>query len=475
MAELATVDLDEVVDGQKVTASSVALLAIGLLTLLSDGFDLAAIGYVAPELVKQWQVAPAALAPAFSAGIAGLLVGAPLFGFVGDRFGRRTAILIGLCLFGGLSLATAAAASLTQLTVLRFLTGIGLGGVIPNVTALVAETAPKRLRGRFVVIASFGVPLGISLPGLAAAALVPRFGWEVLMLLGGVLPLAVAALAWLKLPESIKFLAERGRAEEARRAARAMRPDLSIGNATRIVAAAQGSAVQAGSPRALFAGGLAAITPLLWYALAANQMSNFFSLTWLPTLLQSAGSSTAQAGVSGSLFSLGGLAGGACLAVVIDRLGVVPLVVLFFAGAPLIAAIGLPDLSPAAHAAAIACAGFCVTGINFGMNATLSTIYPTPVRAAGTGWGQAAGRVGALAAPVIGGVLLGLNLPVRELLLAPALVLGTGAIACTALAVLCIRRFGGVRIGERPAAEAAPPRDARTAYAGDGSGPAGRP
>jgi len=424
--------------------------------MLSDGFDLSAIGYVGPELVKQWHIAPPQLAPVFTAGIVGLLVGAPLFGFVGDRAGRKKAILIGLCAFGGLTLATMAATSLPQFVVLRFLTGVGLGGVIPNVIALTAEVAPKRLRGRFIVIVNFGVPAGIALPGMVAAGLVPTFGWPVLLFVGGVLPLAVAALALVALPESIKYLANRGdRAEQVRRLARVLRPDLAIDGSTRFIAPARGPAAAAGSPKTLFAGGLATITPLLWIALAANQMSNFFSLTWLPTLLQSAGASTSQAGLSASLFAIGGLAGGLCLTFIIDRLGVIPLVALFFVGAPLIAAIGFSGLSATEHGMIIAGAGFCVTGINFGMGAVLGAIYPTPVRAMGTGWAQAAGRVGALAAPLAGGALLTMQLPLAELLLAPAMVLGVGAVTCATLAVLCVRRFGGTRLSEFPAVEPA--------------------
>lgn len=451
--------LDDLLDGRKVGFPVIVFLAVATLALVSDGFDLAAIGYVGPELIKQWHVAPAELVPVFSAGIFGLLAGAPLFGFVGDRFGRKTAILTGLCVFGGVTLATAAASSLSQLVALRFLTGLGLGGVIPNVIALVAEVAPKRARGRFVVIASFGVPLGISCPGLVAAGLVPTLGWQVLLLVGGVLPLAVAALGLFVLPESIRFLAQRGdRLEDVRRLARTLRPDLAIGGSTQFVVAPEAQASAPGSPKGLFAGGLALVTPLLWIALAANQMSNFFALTWLPTLLQSAGASTSQAGISASLFSIGGLGGGLCLAFIIDRLGVVPIAVLFLAGAPLVAAIGLPGLSAAEHGLAIAGAGFCVTGINFGMNAVLGMIYPTPVRSLGTGWAHAAGRVGALAAPVVGGALLAMRLPMQELLLAPAAVLAAGAAACATLAVLCVRRFGGPRLSEFPAAAPVPPR-----------------
>jgi len=166
------------------------------------------------------------------------------------RFGRKKAILIGLCAFAGLTLVTMAAASLPQFVVLRFLTGVGLGGVIPNIIALTAEVAPKRLRGMFIVIVDFGVPAGISLPGMVAAGLVPQFGWPVLLFVGGVLPLAVALLA---LPESIKYLANRGdRGEEVRRLARVLRPDLAIDGATRFVMPARGPASTAGSPKTLF-------------------------------------------------------------------------------------------------------------------------------------------------------------------------------------------------------------------------------
>lgn len=454
MAEAPVVELNELVDGQKVGVPAIVFLMIATLAMMSDGFDLAAIGFVGPELIKQWHVLPSDLAPLFIAGIVGLLAGAPLFGYFGDRSGRRKAILVGLCAFGGLTLASMAATSLPQLLVLRFLTGVGLGGVIPNVIALAAEVAPKRLRGLFIVIVNFGVPAGIALPGFVAAGLVPSYGWPVLFLVGGLLPLAVAVVAYFGLAESIKYLARQpGRTEEMQRIARGLRPDLAIGAATRFVTASPGATVPNGSVKGLFAGGLAAITPLLWIALAANQMSNFFSLTWLPTLLQSTGASTTQAGLSASLFSIGGIAGGLCLTFVIDRLGVIPMVILFFVGAPLIAAIGMSGLSPAEHNAIIAGAGFCVTGINFAMGATLGMIYPTPIRAMGTGWAQAMGRVGALLAPIIGGALLARHYPTQELLLAPAFVLGIGALACAIMAILCVRRFHGYRLSEFSAAE----------------------
>ena len=455
MAETHGIGLDEAIDGQKLRRSSIVLLIVATLALLADGFDIACIGYIGPELVKAWHVTRGDLVPVFSAGIFGLLLGAPLLGFVGDRFGRKAAILLALGVVAGCTLATMAATTLSAFAALRFVTGMGLGGLIPNIVALVAEAAPKRRRGMFIVIVNFGVPAGISLPGLVAAALVPAYGWPVLLLVGGLLPLAVMGLFAVCARESIKFLVQRGgRDDQVRRLLAIIRPDLPA-EAIRLQPAVTANG-PGGSPAGLFEGGLAVITPLLWLALAANQMANFFSLTWLPTLLQSNGATTSQAGVNASLFSIGGMLGGVCLTAIVDRLGVVPMVLLFLVGVPTMAAIGHP-LPPYAAGLVIAGAGFCVTGVNFTMGATLGVIYPTPVRALGTGWCQAMGRLGSLAAPLIGGALLGLDLPFQDLLLVPAGSLAIGAVASIVIALLCLRRFGGLRIGDRARAPASPP------------------
>ena len=441
-------DLDAAIDGQRVGWRMAPLLAVALLALVCDGFDLAAMGYVVPELVKAWQMEPLRFVSAFSAGIIGMMVGGPLLGFYGDRLGRRRVIVLGLCAIGLATLATMAAQTVMHLVVLRFLTGIGLGGVIPNVISLVAELAPRRVRGRMVVAVTLGMPIGIALPGLVAGWVVPALGWPGLLLVGGLLPLGVALLARAIVPESPKYLLERsGNQSQARQAVRRLRPDLAIGDETRLVTVAH-VAHQRGSARLLFGGALIVVTPLLWICQAANQMANFFSLTWLPTLLQSAGATTAQAGANASLFALGGLAGGLVLMFVIDRLGVVPLVAMFVIGVPLVAGMASTDLAPAVHAAVIAGAGLCVTGINFSLNALLPIFYPTAIRSLGTGWTHAAGRVGALAAPVVGGILLKQNIPASQLTWAPAALMGVGALASVVLAALCIRQFGGMRVAE---------------------------
>ncbi|MDB5608076.1 MAG: transporter [Bradyrhizobium sp.] len=455
MSEGQTYDMNAIVDGQKVRRGSIFFLIVATLAMVSDGFDISAMGLVAPELVKQWHVAPSDLVTTFSAGIVGMLLGAPLLGVIGDRFGRKTAILLALFAYGTFSIVSMFATSLPQLAAFRFFTGLGLGGMTPNVLALAAEVAPKRLRGMFTIIVLFGVPAGFAISGWVAALLVPNYGWPAIFLIGGLLPIAVGLLGLAFLPESLKFLLQRvDRPDAILRAVRTLRPDLTFDSATKFSAGkAPAIPTTAGSSAGLFAGSLAFITPMLWIAFAANQLTNFFTVSWLPTLLQASGLSTAQAGIYASLFSTGGMVGGVVLTFIIDRFGVLPIVVLFLIGAPLAASMGMAGLTPFAISAIIAGSGFCVTGNNFGLNSAMVLIYPTPVRSMGAGLAQAMGRLGSLAAQFIGGYLLSLHLATQELFLAPASALLIGAASAAVLAILCFKRFKGFRLDELSATE----------------------
>ena len=442
-------DIDELLDGQRVGWPMVSFILLNLLALTSDGFDIGVIGFVAPELVKSWHVPPAELAPVLAAGLWGLLVGGPAFGLVGDRWGRKRAVTAGLALAGAMTLLCAASGSLIELAILRFLSGIGLGGAVVNILALVAETAPRRWRARFMLMVGFGVPIGLALPGVLSAMLVPLLGWPVLFVAGGVFAAATALATVLLVPESLRFLARvGGNTSDARRIARWFRPDLSIADDGLFTLAVRPASAPRRTARKLFAGSLRVVTPAIWLAGASNQMANFFVISWLPTLLQSTGSGTARAGLSASLFATGGLVGTAVMAGVLDRFGTLPSLVSFAVSVPLVAAMGLPDLPGWLYVIVVAVAGACVTGNNGGINATLGAVYPTPVRAAGIGWAQGFGRLGSIVAPAVGGLMLASGAPVRDILLAPALALLIGGLAWSVVAVTCVRRFRGSRLRE---------------------------
>ena len=221
-------DVTKLVDEQKVGAFTIRVVIISFAIMLFDGYDLLAASYGAPALVADWHIQPAQLGPMFSASPFGMVLGAPLLGWLGDKWGRRRAIIFGALLFGCFSLACATATSIPELMLLRFMTGIGLGGMLPNITALNAEFAPRRLRATLVVVMFSGVAVGGSLPGLAVA-LLPAYGWQGLYVIGGVAPIILAVIMYFWLPESIKFLTLKHPKEARARIAqlvRELRPDL---------------------------------------------------------------------------------------------------------------------------------------------------------------------------------------------------------------------------------------------------------
>src|SRR5471030_171027 len=202
------------IDQQPVGGFQVGLLLTCAAVLFLDGFDTQAIGYVAPALAKEWGLTKAALGPVFPAGLFGLMIGALVFGPLADRIGRKKIIIFSTLAFGLGALVTAFVQDVNSLLAIRFLTGLGLGGAMPNAIALTSEFNPRRRRATMVMIMFCGFSVGSALGGLLAAALIPQFGWRSVFVVGGLAPLLLAPVLALKLPESVRFLALTGRAHE---------------------------------------------------------------------------------------------------------------------------------------------------------------------------------------------------------------------------------------------------------------------
>ncbi len=220
MKEAARLDTQELIDQRPLNRFQYRLLALCAASVLMDGFDAQAIGFVAPSLVEQWHITRPALGPVLSSGLAGMLMGALLFGTLGDRFGRRRILILCTLWFGAFSLLTARADSVSSMLLLRLITGLGLGGTLPNAISLTSEYMPRRLRATGVTLMFCGFPIGAAIVGLVAASLIPRFGWPAVFVVGGVLPCIIAVFL-LSLPESIRFLLLKG--EEDKRVADLLR------------------------------------------------------------------------------------------------------------------------------------------------------------------------------------------------------------------------------------------------------------
>ena len=222
------VDVAAVMDRSPMGPLQWTTLALCFLCMVVDGFDIQALGYTAPTIVREWGVANAVMGPVFAAGNVGVLIGALVFSMAADRIGRRPVLIVGTVFFGLMTLLTARAGGITELLALRLVAGIGLGSIAPNVSALVGEYSPARRRATVIMIVGVGLTVGGVIGGFVSAALIPAFGWRAVFYLGGVIPLVIALLMAILLPESLPLMVLLGKRPD-RLAAWANRIDPSLG------------------------------------------------------------------------------------------------------------------------------------------------------------------------------------------------------------------------------------------------------
>jgi MFS transporter, AAHS family, 4-hydroxybenzoate transporter len=436
------VDVAGFIDRQPVGGFQIKLLLTCASVLFLDGFDTTAIGFVAPALAKEWSLTKGALGPVFSAGLFGLMIGALLFGPLADRIGRKKIIIFSTLAFGIGTLTTAFVQDVNTLLVIRFLTGLGLGGAMPNTIAMTSEFGPHRRRATMVMIMFCGFSLGAALGGLLAAALIPQFGWRSVFVVGGAAPLLLVPILALRLPESVRFLALTGRAHA--RVAQLLgfiSPTANFAPGTQFVVnepALPGIPVQH-----LFRDGRTLVTLLLWVVFFMSLLDIYFLANWLPTVLNDLGASVSVAAVIGSMLQVGGVVGTFALGSVIDRFSFRALALVYFIAVFAVGAIGQLGHSVIFVSMAIFAAGFCIVGGQIAANALAAGFYPTSVRATGVGWALGIGRVGSIVGPLVGGALMTAKWSTGSVFLAAAT-----AAMCAALAAFSLSRLAGMGGGK---------------------------
>jgi AAHS family 4-hydroxybenzoate transporter-like MFS transporter len=436
------IDVVDFIDNQPVGGFQLRLLVTCAAVLFLDGFDTQAMGYVAPALAKEWGLSKAALGPVFSAGLFGLMIGALVFGPVADRVGRKKVIILSTLAFGIGALLTAAVQDMTMLLVIRFLTGLGLGGAMPNAVAMTSEFNPQRRRATMVMIMFCGFSIGAALGGMLAAGLIPYYGWRSVFIVGGVAPLIMVPILVFKLPESVRFLALHGNAP-ARVAELLGRinPKATFASGTHFVIR---ETHLAGLPVAhLFRERRTATTLLLWVVFFMSLLDLYFLSNWLPTVLNDLGAAVSEAVVIGSMLQVGGVVGTFALGSIIDRFSFRALALVYFIAVFAVGAIGQLSHSAVLVTIAIFAAGFCIVGGQIAANALAAAFYPTSVKATGVGWALGIGRIGSIVGPVVGGVLLGQKWSAEAVFMAAA-----AAALCAALAAFLLSRLADSNSGK---------------------------
>ena len=424
------------------------------LVYVLDGYDTLAIGYTAPLLAEAVHVPLREFGTVFSTGIFGALLGTLAFGFIGDRLGRKWPLIATCVLFATCSLLTLRVTSFSELLVFRFLTGIGLGGATPLFVAMATEYAPKRLRGLAISLVYASFPLGGVLAGLVSSTLVPSYGWEVVFVIGGVLPLVVAALMVVALPESIGFLIARGDRLPAVREILGRMGVPGIGPATRIVASpASPSANGKGVAIArLFAEVSPGRTVLLWSMYFGVFMVVMTLSAWTPSLLRNAGIPLSTASLILAANSFGSIIGTIGSGYVFDRFGAKRVLVPQLLLSALLVGLYGPSLaSPLLLGVVATLAGVFITGATTCLLALSGGVYSTSVRATGTGVALGFGRVGQVLGPIGIGFLLGQRFDLTTIFLAATLPCLGAALAAAAFS-LSGKSAAWAKVAERGAA-----------------------
>lgn len=392
-----SLDVQSFINQQPLSRYQWRVVLLCFLIVFLDGLDTAAMGFIAPALSQEWGIDRASLGPVMSAALIGMVFGALGSGPLADRFGRKGVLVGAVLVFGGFSLASAYATNVDQLLVLRFLTGLGLGAGMPNATTLLSEYTPERLKSLLVTSMFCGFNLGMAGGGFISAKMIPAYGWHSLLVIGGVLPLLLALVLMVWLPESARFLVVRNRGtDKVRKTLSPIAPQV-VAEAGSFTVPEQKAVAARNVFAVIFSGTYGLGTMLLWLTYFMGLVIVYLLTSWLPTLMRDSGASMEQAAFIGALFQFGGVLSAVGVGWAMDRFNPHKVIGIFYLLAGVFAyAVGQSLGNITVLATLVLIAGMCVNGAQSAMPSLAARFYPTQGRATGVSWMLGIGRFGAI-------------------------------------------------------------------------------
>ncbi|PUR01068.1 aromatic acid/H+ symport family MFS transporter [Acinetobacter schindleri] len=403
------VNINTLIDEAKFTPFHWGVLIWCLLIIIFDGYDLVIYGVALPLLMQEWSLSAVQAGMLASTALFGMMFGAMSFGTLSDKLGRKKTIMICVAIFSGFTFIGAFATSPVGFGILRFLAGLGIGGVMPNVVALMTEYAPKRIRSTLVALMFSGYAIGGMTSALLGAWLVPQFGWKIMFLLAGT-PLLFLPILWKYLPESLMYLTNKQQTAQAQNIIQKISPTQVIGSDTQFVL----NEVQKGDEaplKALFQQGRTFSTFMFWLAFFMCLLMVYALGSWLPKLMIQAGYSLGASMIFLFALNIGGMIGAIGGGYLADRFHIKKvLTIMFLCGAASLILLGYNSPQFVLYSL-IAVAGAATIGSQILLYTFVAQYYPSTVRSTGMGWASGIGRIGAIVGPVLTGALLTMNLP----------------------------------------------------------------
>lgn len=426
------IDVHEVIDNARFSRFHWMVMALCALLLIFDGYDLFIYGVVLPAIMQEWGLTPLQAGALGSYALFGMMFGALTFGTLADRIGRKKGIAICFALFSSATIVNGFASNPTEFGICRFIAGLGCGGLMPNAVALMNEYAPKRLRSTLVAVMFSGYSVGGMLAAGVGIYMLPRFGWESMFFAAAVPLLLLPLIFWL-LPESVGFLVRQGRTAQARAILAKIEPGQQISATDQLLLT--DTKGKGGAVLELFREGRALRTLCLWLAFFCCLLMVYALSSWLPKLMANAGYSLGSSLSFLLALNFGGMAGAILGGWLGDRFNLVKVMVAFFVAAALsISLLGFNSPTSLLYLL-IFVAGATTIGTQILLYACAAQFYGLSIRSTGLGWASGIGRNGAIVGPLLGGALLGINLPLQLNFLAFAI---PGAIAAIAMSVFAI-------------------------------------
>ncbi|TWE07212.1 AAHS family benzoate transporter-like MFS transporter [Pseudomonas sp. AG1028] len=433
-------DVNDVIDNARFNSFHWLVMCLCALLLIFDGYDLFIYGVVLPAIMQEWGLTPLQAGALGSYALFGMMFGALLFGSLADKIGRKKGIALCFALFSTATIVNGFATSPTEFGICRFIAGLGCGGLMPNAVALMNEYAPKKLRSTLVAVMFSGYSLGGMLSAGVGIFMLPRFGWES-MFFAAALPLLLLPVIFHYLPESIGFLVRRGEHDKARALLQRLDPGQSLGADVQLVInERKGSGV---SVLELFRNGLAVRTLSIWVAFFCCLLMVYALSSWLPKLMANAGYSLGSSLSFLLALNFGGMAGAILGGWLGDRFNLTKVKVGFFiAAAVSISLLGFKSPTLVLYLL-IFIAGATTIGTQILLYAGTAQLYGLSIRSTGLGWASGIGRNGAIVGPLLGGALMGIELPLQLNFMAFAI---PGAIAALAMLVFALNSASVARL-----------------------------
>ncbi|TCG09582.1 MFS transporter [Paraburkholderia steynii] len=413
------IDVRKLADEASFNRFHALVLFWGVLILILDGYDLAVVGAALPSIMKDMGVEATKAGFMVSSALFGMMFGAIFFGTLADKLGRPSMIAVCVALFSVFTATAGLTHEPVTFSIARFVAGLGIGGVLPIVTAQMAEFAPRRIRARLVTLVFAGYSVGGVLVALIGKQLIAAYGWQSMFYVAGA-PVLFIPLLLKTMPESMPFLIKKQRYDDLRKVAKKLVPEYDLQEHETFAVPTDDRASDASVSR-LFSDGRGLSTVMIWIAFVTGLFMVYSLSSWLTKLMAMAGHSLGSALTFVLIFNVGAMIGAVLGGWLGDRLNIKYVLIGFYAtGALSLTLMGYTKSTELLYLV-VFIVGASTLGTQLLAYAYAGEFYPMAIRSTGVGFASGLGRLGAVCAPVVIGTLVAMKLPLEQNFMAIAL------------------------------------------------------